>query len=347
METTVWRTSDYSKAFFFKNGERVFFTPGDSRMIVAGKNDIDIYAVGNTQVDKQILLPMARTLAFNTDRNQMLAVAGTRSILFDIASGKVLHQWDSISDAWFHPFDHTIITTKGGKYKVMNWSDADTNEPKENAGRKIEIWDPVTFLRLQSWKDIKNRFFFLDKAGDKVFYHEGGIIRVRNINSGSLLREWNSQGHSPYYSVNISPDSKKIITRSDVNHYTNVWDIETGAMIGSASSGGTKVENSNPAKFIFAPDNSSFFSIKNETLQLISSEGKLLLQSQKKYTGHISAAFNNHSNKAALFYQNKLQGRLEIYDLSSFRLVNQITLGPDPLYDTDDWSLSYEDRIFT
>jgi hypothetical protein len=284
-ESLIWRTSDFADAFHFKQGEKIFFTKGQSKMFVAGKTEIVVYDPVNNRVDQKIQVPSASSLSFSKDNKHFIAMTGSNGVLFDLITGNPIHQWKGVSQAWFHPNQPFVITAKGGRYDVNSWCDnMSSSELTKMLIREIEIWDIAAFQRLRSWKDSVAECVFLSGSGDLMFNVKGDQIISRNITTGAILQQWDWHGHIPFYDITISPDSKRIVTNSE---YLNTWDIQSGKVLGSVFTRqtGDWFERSLNLNTVFSNNGMYFISQTEGSWQLISAEGKLLLRSKKNIMG--------------------------------------------------------------
>ena len=311
--TEAWQIDNYTKKRSFSKEEQLFFSPTGNIIISAGNADIKVIDAGTGQLLKKLEYQSPSSITFSPDGTKMVVVAASHAAVWDMRSWQLLYQWDNISGAWFLPDNKNILLTRPG---AVN-----------NTGNKIEVWDAVSYKLVRSRNGLLEGV--INEQGDKMANQADEIIQVINTKTGTVLREWNWHGHIPNYVTTIGPRPGRFLTRSS---HLNIWDGETGTMLSSAFIGYDENSYESYAEVMFAGKTDLFIIVKRGNWQVWNSrQGKVVLQSTKTFNGNLKGAISKNGQQAAIVYQNKLQGNIEVYDLQHPEQVKKFRMGISPV----------------
>ncbi len=327
-ETIIRSITDSNFLFALGDGGSVFFTP-DSKKIVAWKlGELLIYDVDTGSLVKKIGSKPPGELYFNHDYKKVIAIMYERrkdivyrkALLFDIEKGILLYQWENVSAARFHPDNETVIIIKEGPGKLTKYDDLLPTS-------YVEIWNSNTFKLIKKWSD--NLSLTINDEGNRVAGVTDTIVKVFSAKTGTILREWDWHGHIPNYKTTISPNGKRVVTKSS---HINIWNSESGTMLASAFIGYRSDEFENNVNIIYGNDSSTFIATEKANWQIWNSQdAKLLLQSSNNFKGTVIAAISHNNHQAAFIYQNEKQAYLELYDLKLLKRVKKFITSTSPV----------------
>ncbi|MEO7048402.1 MAG: WD40 repeat domain-containing protein, partial [Ferruginibacter sp.] len=335
----VWNIEDHKFLYNIGSANKIFFTPDSKKLITSDSAKITIHDIFTGKSLTEFLSDKVESMAFSSDSKKIIVSINEdgknekyKAILFDIDKSKVLNKWANISNILFYPDNESIIVTY-----VLDSA----------IGAKVEIWNSNT-NKLVGSRNIYSNLLEISDDGSKIAEdgQEYNLVTIVNSKTGAKISEWNWQGHIPKDGIEKLKGSRIIISYKT---HVNIWDSQTGEWLPYASIGNNDDDNK-----ILASDSSTSALLKNGIWQIWNSRSeKLILKSNKKFSGNVVSCISGNSQQVAFAFQNKEKRFLEIYDLKELKKVKQFPLPSSPLKDiffspdNTKLILSYEDLNIT
>jgi WD40 repeat protein len=152
-------------------------------------------------------------VTFSPDGSLIASACYSGPRLFETSSGTLLHTLQgatgiagdvNLNSVSFSPDGTTLIS--GGK-EIIQWS--------------------LDGERLQTFEGQADNVFFLPD-GQRIITEKNSVIRIWDLDTGQVEREFSLPGHSSWISgLAFSPDGRNLATVGD-DSKLRIWDIETG-----------------------------------------------------------------------------------------------------------------------
>lgn len=325
----VWEIAESRIRFEQGSPGPVCFTADSKKIIWSTPGKVVISDIATGATTREITSQTPEELIGSPDGRTFMVVTATpgteennyKAQLFDMGKGELLAQWTGISSAQFYPDSKSIILIKETSIPSGNGDYVD------KIYSRVQVWDMQSKKIIRTWEAPYS--FTRSESGDRLAAATDTLIKVYNSRTGTLLREWDWHGHIPNYSIAFSYAGKRMITTSS---HINIWDSDQGVVLNAGFVGNNKDYFEDDIRLVHASDGDRFIAVKNGTWQVWSSkEARLLLQSDGLFKGSITAAISNDGGSAAIVFQNKKQGFLEIYDLRKLKRTGKFTVSPSPV----------------
>jgi RNA polymerase sigma factor (sigma-70 family) len=238
-ETLMWDVATSKITHEFKNsgGSMARFSPDGKTLCKRGvDNHLELWDVATHKRIRQIEEPknatMRRSFGFSPDGKTLISGSSAGVRLYDVATGKILHGFDSIQDAKFSPDGKTL-----GALSKEDWFKGE--EPK------LDLWDVATRKRVRQFELEKLGPFEVDSFLALEFSPDGKILAVSrhsavcllDVATGKLIRKLPLNGKQVFMA--FSPDGKTLatggwfFTHSIEDRDVHLWETATGKEIGT------------------------------------------------------------------------------------------------------------------
>lgn len=320
-ETLLWNISsgdiikqfEKRNNFFTADGEHIISITPDRVELLDGKTGTLISRAEKPLVDTALLSGDGKRLILL--QNNSGKVNNYHAYLFIAETGAQLYEWKNIANAWFYPDNKSIIVTKEIPRKI--------NEEEEfSYPAQIEVWDASSLKLTSSRKDMLSHI--ISEKKDRMAFVTENLIKIYNVKTGNLLREWNWHGHIPFYLLQLNKTGDRMIT---YGNYINLWDSEKGEMLASGYLGYDESEYEDWASLFFSGNQKYFAALKKDKWQLYdATDGRLLLQSVKKGNNIIKAAFSNDNKQLCIVsIPETTTGSAEIIELTGRKIIRKFS----------------------